>query len=74
MPRNTQLKPMKLVFSKTGDTWNKIVTIIETGDLVFQELNLKFYEQEMDSIYFDNWEIQLVDSPVLNIVEVKRFI
>jgi hypothetical protein len=74
MPRNTQLKPMKLAFSKNEDTWNKIVTIIETGDLVFQELNLKFYEQEMDSVYFDNWEAQLVDSPALNIVEVERFI
>lgn len=74
MPGNTQIKPMKLVFSKTGDTWNKIVTYIETGDIVFQELNLKFFEDEMDSVYFDNWETQLKNSPILNIVEVERFI
>ena len=74
MPGNTQIKPMKLIFSKNGDTWGKTVLIIETDDIVLQDLGLKFFPEEMDQVYFDNWQTQMENIPVLNIVEVERFL
>ena len=74
MPGNTQIKPMKLIFSKDGDTWGKTVLIIETDDIVLQDLGLKFFPEEMDQVYFDNWQTQMENIPVLNIVEVERFL
>lgn len=73
MPRNTQLKPMKLVMSRSSETtWDKIVTIIEDGHLVFEELNLLLLPEMINKEYFDEWQNQLERSPVLNIVEVER--
>jgi hypothetical protein len=73
MPRNTQLKPMKLVMSRNSETtWDKIVTIIEDGRLVFEELNLLLLPEMLNTEYFDEWESQLERSPALNIVEVER--
>ena len=73
MPRNTQLKPMKLVMSRSSETtWDKIVTIIEDGYLVFEELNLLLLPEMINKEYFDEWQNQLERSPVLNIVEVER--
>lgn len=74
MPGNTQIKPMKLIFSKDGDTWGKTVLIIETGAIVIQDLGLKFFPEEMNEVYFDDWQTQLENLPILNIVEVERFI
>lgn len=74
MPGNTQIKPMKLIFSKDGDTWGKTVFVIETGDIIIQDLGLKFFPEEMDKTYFDNWQTQMENIPVLNIVEVERFL
>lgn len=74
MPGNTQIKPMKLIFSKNGDTWGKTVLILETGDIVIQDLGLKFFPEEMDQAYFNDWQAQMENIPVLNIVEVERFL
>lgn len=74
MPGNTQIKPMKLIFSKDGDTWGKTVFVIETGDIIIQDLGLKFFPEEMDKTYFDNWQTQMENIPMLNIVEVERFL
>ncbi len=50
MPRNTQLKPMKLVMARSSETtWDKIVTVIEDGRLVFS--GMQYGEPKWDA----NW-------------------
>ena len=73
MPGNTQLKPMKLIFSRTEDTWNKIVVTLD-GSTILEQLGLKLFPEMINKEYFDEWEIQLVNNPTFNIVEVERFI
>jgi hypothetical protein len=73
MPRNTQLKPMKLVMSRSSETtWDKIVTVIEDGRLVFEELNLLLLPEMLNTEYFDEWQTQLENNPTLNIIETER--
>jgi hypothetical protein len=73
MPRNTQLKPMKLVMSRSSETtWDMVVTIIEDGSLIINELNLLLLPEMINKEYFDGWQNQLEHSPLLNIVEVER--
>jgi hypothetical protein len=67
------LKPMKLIISKDGDTWNKVITDLD-GNVVFQQLGLKLHEDQNNKQYFDDWEKQLKNAPWWNIVEVERFI
>lgn len=74
MPANTELKPMKLTISRDGNTWNKIVTVIETNHPVISQTGLVLLPEMITEEYFDNWENQLKDNPTLNIVEVERFI
>ena len=73
MPRNTQLKPMKLVMARSSETtWDKIVTVIEDGRLVFEELNLLLLPEMLNTEYFDEWQTQLENNPTLNIIETER--
>lgn len=74
MPANTELKPMKLTISRDGNTWNKVVTMIETNHPVISQTGLVLLPEMVTKEYFDNWENQLKDNPTLNIVEVERFI
>ncbi len=64
---------MKLIISKDGDTWNKVITDLD-GNVVFQQLGLKLHEDQNNKQYFDDWEKQLKNAPWWNIVEVERFI
>ena len=68
-----QLKPMKLVISRNGDTWNKIVITLD-GTTIIEQLGLKLFPEMINKEYFDGWETQLKNNPSLNIVEVERFI
>ena len=68
-----QLKPMKLIISRNGDTWNKIVITLD-GTTIIEQLGLKLFPEMINKEYFDGWEIQLKNNPSLNIVEVERFI
>jgi hypothetical protein len=71
---NIEIKQMKLKFINNNDgTWSKILTDID-GRLVMQELNLLLLPEMMNKEYFDDWEKQMCDSPITNIVEVERFI
>jgi hypothetical protein len=73
MPRNTQLKPMKLVMSRSSETtWDMVVSIIEDGTLIVNDLNLLLLPEMINEVYFDNWQTQLQNNPTLNIVEVER--
>ena len=73
MPRNIQIKPMKLVMSRSSETtWDMVVSIIEDGTLIINELNLLLLPEMINEVYFDNWQTQLENNPTLNIVEVER--
>jgi hypothetical protein len=73
MPGNTQIKPMKLIFSRNGDTWDKIITDIE-GNIIFEQRGLILLEENLTEEYFDNWENQMKGLPIFNITETERFI
>ena len=64
---------MKLIFSRDGDTWNKIIVTLD-GTTILEQLGLKLFPEMINKEYFDEWEIQLVNNPSFNIVEVERFI
>lgn len=69
------LPPMKLTMSLNQDnTWNKIVTYISDGSIISEELNLFLSPDDMNKEYFDAWEDQMKAIPILNIVEVERFL
>jgi hypothetical protein len=70
---NIQLKPMKLIISRNGDTWNKIIVTLD-GTTILEQLGLKLFPEMINKEYFDEWENQLKNNPSFNIVEVERFI
>ncbi len=73
MPGNTQIKPMKLTFSRNEDTWDKIITDIE-GNIIFEQRGLILLEEHITKEYFDGWETQMKGLPSFNITETERFI
>lgn len=70
---NIQLKPMKLIISRNGNTWDKIITDLQ-GTIIFEQRGIKLFEEHINKSYFDDWENQLRNVPWWNIVEVERFI
>lgn len=70
---NIQIKPMRLTFSRSGDTWNKVITDLN-NKVIFQQRGLKLLPEQLNKEYFDDWERQLKQIPHWNIVEVVRFI
>jgi hypothetical protein len=70
---NIQPKPMKLIISRDGDTWNKIIVTLD-GTTIVEQLGLKLFPEMINKEYFDEWETQLRNIPIFNIVEVERFI
>lgn len=71
---NITIKEMKLKFVNNNDgTYSKILTDID-GRIVMQELNLLLLPEMMNKEYFDDWERQLRNSPITNIIEVERFL
>jgi hypothetical protein len=70
---NITIKPMKLTFSRTDDTWNKIITDLN-GNVIYEQLGLKLFPEQINKEYFDDWESQLKKIPHWNIVQVERFI
>lgn len=73
MPANTQIKPMKLIFSREEDTWNKIIITLDNV-VILERLGLKLFPEMINKEYFDEWELQMKNNPSFNIVEVERFI
>lgn len=70
---NIQLKPMRLIFERHDNTWDKVVTDLE-GNIIFEQRELILFEEQINKEYFDGWEAQLKALPWWNIVEVERFI
>ena len=55
MPRNTQIKPMKLVMSRSSETtWDMVVSIIEDGTLIVNDLNLLLLPEMLNKEYFSS--------------------
>jgi hypothetical protein len=73
MPGNTQIKPMKLIFSREEDTWNKIIITLDNV-VILEQLGIKLFPEMINKEYFDEWELQMKNNPSFNIVEVERFI
>ena len=73
MPANTQIKPMKLIFSREENTWNKIIITLDNV-VILERLGIKLFPEMVNKEYFDEWELQLKNNPSFNIVEVERFI
>lgn len=73
MPGNTQIKPMKLIFSREENTWNKIIITLD-NIVILEQLGLKLFPEMINKEYFDEWELQMKNNPSFNIVEVERFI
>ena len=67
------LKDMKLIISRNGDTWDKVITDLN-GNIVFEQIGLKLFPEMINKEYFDDWENQMKSNPHFNIVEVERFI
>jgi hypothetical protein len=74
MSANTELKPMKLTITRDGDVWNMTVTVIETGYQIIGQEGLSLLPELINTEYFDGWEAQMKGNPMLNVVEVERFI
>jgi hypothetical protein len=70
---NIQTKPMKLIFSRNRDTWNKIIVTLD-GTTIVEQLGLKLFPEMINKEYFDEWENQLKNNSSFNIIEVERFI
>jgi len=70
---NIKLKPMRLIFSRNENTWDKVITDLN-GITVFAQRGIKLLEESATKEYFDDWENQLRNAPWWNIVEVERFI
>ena len=73
MPGNTQIKPMKLIFSREENTWNKIIITLDDV-VILERLGIKLFPEMINKEYFDEWELQMKNNPSFNIVEVERFI
>jgi len=68
----TEIKDMKLIFSRPNSTqWKKVVEDLD-GNLIYEELNAIFDEPTSEE--FDAWEAQTLTIPHWNIVEIERFI
>lgn len=70
---NIQLKPMKLIFERHDNTWDKVITDLK-GNIIFEQRGIILFEEQINKRYFDDWETQLKALPWWNIVEVERFI
>jgi hypothetical protein len=68
-----ELKQMRLIFLRHGDTWGKIVMDLD-GNVIFEKTGLKLSPEHNNQEYFNNWEIQIKNIPHFNIVQVDRFI
>lgn len=70
---NITIKPMKLILSSNGTTWDKVVKDLN-GNVIFEQRGIILFEENNNKEYFDDWENQLKQLPFWNIVEVERFI
>ncbi len=63
---------VKIKFIKNETTWDKIITDLD-DNIISEELGLMLDENN-NKEYFDNWENQLRNIPIFEVVEIERFI
>lgn len=68
-----KIKPMKLVFSRNENTWDKVITNLN-GDIILEQRGIKLFPEQINAEYFNDWENQMRSIPHFNIIEVERFI
>ena len=68
-----QIKPMKLIFTRTDTHWNKQIVEFENTSNVFLDITYQIFD-ELTKEEFDAWEEQIRSLPHFNIVEVERFL
>ena len=64
---------VKVKFINNNTTWDKII-IDMNDDIINQELGLPLNQENNNKDYFDDWENQLRNIPIFEIVEIERFI
>ena len=70
---NIQIKPMKLIFTRTETHWNKKIIEQANPDNIFINITFEIFDEPTVE-EFDEWEKQIKSLPTFNIVEVERFI
>ena len=68
-----QIKPMKLIFTRTDSHWNKKIVELDNPDNVLLNITYQIFDEPTQE-EFDAWEDQIRSLPHFNIVEVERFI
>ena len=63
---------IKVKFIKNETTWDKIITDLD-DNIISEELGLMLGENN-NKEYFDNWENQLRNIPIFEVVEIERFL
>jgi hypothetical protein len=63
---------VKIKFIKNETTWDKIITDLD-DNIISEELGLMLDENN-NKEYFDNWENQLRNIPIFEVVEIERFL
>jgi len=63
---------IKVKFIKNETTWDKIITDLD-DNIISEELGLML-DGNNNKEYFDNWENQLRNIPIFEVVNVERFI
>lgn len=63
---------IKVKFIKNGTTWNKVITDLD--DNIISEENGLILDENNNKEYFDNWENQIRNIPIFEVVEIERFI
>lgn len=64
---------VRVKFINNITTWDKIIIDLN-DDIINQELGLPLNQENNNKDYFDDWENQLRNIPIFEIVEIERFI
>ena len=67
---NIQLKEMKLIFTKNGDTYSRTITDLQ-GNVIW-EISGEIYCPIYGDQIFEDWELQMKQLPFWNIVQVEK--
>lgn len=64
---------VKIKFINNNTTWDKIITDMD-NNVISEEVGLPLNQDNNNKDYFDEWENQLRNIPIFEVVEIERFI
>lgn len=64
---------VKIKFINNNTTWDKIITDMD-NNAISEEVGLPLNQDNNNKDYFDEWENQLRNIPIFEVVEIERFI